>query len=278
MDEKNLTGAEITQGLDAATQTDDVNLNNDGAVADNPNPVDDAQETTVEQSTDVSSKQETSAKEEEEPKIEYKSQKDIDRAIALRLEAARKKWEKEHEAELSLARQLKALYGDDINRIIEEIDNKQAEKLADEWGIPFEMAKEFVEFRKLKNNPSLLAQPQYQANTEERLVDDLAKQEAELKKEIPDFDIVAEMNNNPVFMNMVLNGVPVKNAYYACYPEKIQKVIEQKVIQQIKSRNVKPSEITQQTGSTTKIDVNALTPEQLAELSRRARMGERIEL
>jgi len=270
MDEMNLSVAENTHGLDDAVQQDDVNLTNSV----DSNLVDDAPKTEEANQPEVNA-QDTQASDEQ--KIEYKSQKDIDRAIALRLEAARKKWEKEHEVELSLARHLKSMYGDDINRIIEELDNKQAEKLSDEWGIPFEMAKEFIEFRKLKNNPSLFVQ-QDQTNNEDTLVDDLVKQETELKREIPDFDIVVEMNNNPTFMNLVLNGVSVKNAYYACYPEKIQKTIEQKIIQQIKNRNVKPSEITQQTGSTTKIDVNALTPQQLAELSRRARMGERIEL
>ncbi len=117
-------------------------------------------------------------------------------------------------------------------------------------------------------------------------VQSLRQQEAELKREYPDFDLMREAQN-PAFARMTSpgGGLSVRQAYMALHGEelmqraaaKAQEETKTKVSQAIRAGGMRPQEngMAQSGGGTARRDAKSYTREERAEIRRRVLAGER---
>lgn len=265
-----LSGAEIEDVQDAAGQVDE-----EQEIVEQP---EEEQEVSEEETPPAAQEDEASSDEEG---TRYKTQKEIDRAIGYRLKSAQDKWQKEHSLGIELERRYKTLYGGKPpDEILNEIDTQLINQMADRLGTTYEMA----EWLYRHNQGDVISPPpQQQAQQEQQafdpeFIDGLVQQEAAIKSKYPDFDLASTVESNPEFAQLLVNGVSVETAYNAVFPDKIKKQVETEVVNRIKTRNTRPSEIKNTSGSGVSVDINNLTDEQILELAQRARRGERIQL
>lgn len=111
------------------------------------------------------------------------------------------------------------------------------------------------------------------------------KQSDMLKTRYPNFSLEAEAAN-PTFVKLLQSGVDVKTAFETVHHDEIlsgammqtAQAVRKNVTDSIKARGLRPSEngINAQAGVIVKNDVGKLTPQDRAEIARRARMGETI--
>lgn len=152
------------------------------------------------------------------------------------------------------------------------------------------------ENHKLKReNASLTREKEAQAQEKQREEEELKvqetikkwKEEAEQVKTVyPGFDFDTEVDN-PDFTRLMRAGLDMLTAYEAAHHKEImrgamqytaQKAAE-KVANSVKANASRPTEngLSSQAAAVTRIDLDNLTPEQIAEYKRRARNGERID-
>lgn len=111
------------------------------------------------------------------------------------------------------------------------------------------------------------------------------RQADDLKTRYPGFSLETEANN-PKFVQLLRSGIDVKTAYETVHHDEIlsgammqtAQAVRKNVTDGIKARGLRPSEngINAQAGVIVKNDVSKLTPQDRAEIARRARMGETI--
>ncbi len=216
---------------------------------------------------------------EEEAKQYYKSQQEVDKAFGHRLRSAQDKWHKDHTLGIELERRYRALYGNkEPDEILNDIDTQIINQMADKLGTTYEMA-EWLYTHNQQDiaEQQVAAPPQPQTQFDADFVQGLIQQEAVLKGQYPDFDLASTIQNNQTFAQLIVSGVPVETAFYATFPDRIKKQVESQVVERIKNRNMRPSEMKKPAGDTVKVDIEHMTDEQILELSQRARRGERIQ-
>ena len=111
------------------------------------------------------------------------------------------------------------------------------------------------------------------------------RQSESLKTRYPNFNLGAEAAN-PQFVKLLQSGIDVKTAFETIHHDEIlsgammqtAQAVRKNVTDSIKARGLRPSEngINAQAGVIVKNDVSKLTPQDRAEIARRARMGETI--
>lgn len=111
------------------------------------------------------------------------------------------------------------------------------------------------------------------------------RQAESLKTRYPNFSLETEAAN-PQFVRLLQNGIDVKTAFETIHHDEIlsgammqtAQAVRKNVTDNIKARGLRPSEngINAQAGVIVKNDVSKLTPQDRAEIVRRARMGETI--
>ena len=111
------------------------------------------------------------------------------------------------------------------------------------------------------------------------------KQSESLKTRYPNFSLESEAAN-PQFVRLLRSGIDVKTAFETIHHDEIlsgammqtAQAVRKNVTDSIKARGLRPSEngINAQAGVIVKNDVSKLTPQDRAEIARRARMGETI--
>lgn len=112
---------------------------------------------------------------------------------------------------------------------------------------------------------------------DEEFLADIKFQEEELKKEIPEFNLADEIEKNPMFAVMLSFKEPMAKVYGYFNPEVVYKEIEQDILERIKARNLRPAHV-EQRGKSKGVDVNSLSASDIAEIDKRVRRGERVEL
>jgi hypothetical protein len=178
-----------------------------------------------------------------------------------------------------LAQMAAARYGvdpNDLNAITQAFQNDKSylQEQADNNGVTAEVQAQLNEFESYK------ARQKY-----EDVQRQMAQQVQETLAEFPEFDLDVEMSN-PDFMNLIGAGVDVKKAYMTTHMDEImggaiQYAVgeaQRKTINDIQARGTRPLEngASSHATTSTKIDVNKLTSEQMDELEERARRGENI--
>ena len=114
----------------------------------------------------------------------------------------------------------------------------------------------------------------------------LMKQEAEVKAMYPGFDFKAEIEGNPLFKRLCLNGVSMKNAYEVVHHDEIMAQGMQFAAKQAKAKtqaaidaNAKrPAEngLHSSSAASEKVDVSKLTPAQMDDYISQVKSGRRV--
>ena len=119
-------------------------------------------------------------------------------------------------------------------------------------------------------------------------LENLRAQEAEFKKEFPDFDLMAEIQANPAFARMTSpgGGLNVKQAYMALHGDELMQRVSQAssakaqndMSRAIQSGAMRPQEngMNAQGGGIPARDYNAMTRQDWRDIRRRAQRGEKI--
>ena len=167
-------------------------------------------------------------------------------------------------------------------------DNRFYEQSALEKGIPVETEKHIRQLEMQEKQRQIEARRSLE---QERLRSHLVKlreQEAELKQEFPDFDLMAEVQSNPAFARMTGpdGGLTVRQAYMALHGDElmyrrsqaIEERTKQNMSRAIQAGAMRPQEngMTGTGGGLQNIDPAHMTREQRLEIRRRVKAGDRI--
>lgn len=157
-------------------------------------------------------------------------------------------------------------------------DNRMYEDKARLNGVSVEVQKKFDKME-LENQQLRQVEEQRKKDEETRqILDNWNKQAQELQKEFPDFNLDDALNGNHDFYDLVVRGIPIRNAYIAAFPDNYTKKIEKGITDNIRARGVRPSANSSSSSATatTQFNVNDLTPAQRREYINRAARGETI--
>lgn len=196
----------------------------------------------------------------------YKSQKEVDRAFAMRLAAERKKWEAERAAA-----------------------DAQTPPAAPTQTEPAEQASSADEPTPLastgETEPDAAAQEQEGAlpyEQERAFLRRIQQGEQKVLAIDPDFDLGREMARNPMFGLMLAQGVEVERAYAFFHPEtaeaRLRKRVEAEVLERLRMRNNRPEALRAGNNSTVHRDVSRMSEADLMRIDQRVKRGERVVL
>lgn len=176
--------------------------------------------------------------------------------------------------------------GNNIDALIEAVENDSGideamyEEEAIQNGWTVEHTKEVHRLRQMEAE-------QNRQSEARRFFEECYRQADEFKGIVPDFDFDAEFQGNREFGQLVSNGVSVKNAYFSVHADefiaKAMKTATQKATQQVVNSVISGSRRVNENGNRSGgaasfgVKVEDLTNEQLAEYSRRALKGEKID-
>lgn len=168
-------------------------------------------------------------------------------------------------------------------------DNRFYEQSALEKGIPVETEKHIRQLEMQQKQRDMEARKSLEQEQLRAHLANLRQQEAELKKEFPDFDLMTEVQNNPAFARMTApgGGLNLRQAYQAFHGDEIAQRTSQATEQRTKqnmSRAIQAGAMRPQengmtaSGGLPKLDPANMSREQRRELRRRAEAGEKIAL
>jgi len=185
---------------------------------------------------------------------------------------------------------LQTKYGTaDVNELITAMDSDATlwESEADKHGMTTD---QYMQFQQLQlNNQQLIRQEQIrqEQETQQRQVNEWMSEADSIKATYPDFDLLQEIQN-PEFVALLNNGVPMEHAYKVMHLDEITQAAamnaaaqtEKAVTDNVRARGTRPVEngSRSQSAFVTKTDVNNLTNQDMDDLIRRAAMGEIITL
>lgn len=112
---------------------------------------------------------------------------------------------------------------------------------------------------------------------DEEFLAEIKFQEEELQKLIPEFNLATEIEKNPMFAVMLSFREPMQKVYEYFNPEYLYHEIEKEILDRIKARNLRPVHV-EQRGKSGVYDINNLSANDIAEIDKRVRRGERVEL
>lgn len=220
-------------------------------------------------------------------KGDYKKQYDdrVHKNISSKV-AQINKLKAQNESYSPLIQELSMKYGitdGNVNSILEAVknDNSSYEKEAYEKNMSIDELKhlkqieaENQEYKKMVKEAQDKAQVTKQIETWQ-------KQAYEFSAVNPSFDFKAEIAN-PEFMDLLQRGVDVRAAYNVVHlndiVESAKQLSERQVIDRVKSRNNRPSELTNTLSSnvTIKSDPNSLTDDDLENIAKLVGQGKKI--
>lgn len=170
---------------------------------------------------------------------------------------------------------LKSRYkADDYEQLQKSIENDNAlwEQEANSLGMEVEQYKDYI---RTKNENTQLKAAQQEAirqRGEEEFLNRVYNQAVAYRAENENFDLRAELNSNPNFINLLQGGVDVKTAYQACHINDIVNNAQQaaaaaataEMAKNIQSRNGVPAEAGLSNGATVdeNIDLSTLSDEE----------------
>ena len=176
---------------------------------------------------------------------------------------------------------------DKLSKAIQD-DDRFYEKSALEKGIPVETEKHIRQLEMQQKQRDLEARRSLEQERIRAHVSRLREQEAELKKDFPDFDLMREIQSNVAFARMTSpdSGLTVRQAYMAVHGDEImqrqaqatEERTKQTMSRAIQAGAVRPQEngMVSSGGGLPRIDPAHMSREDRAELRRRVRAGERI--
>lgn len=192
--------------------------------------------------------------------------------------------------------------GDDLDGIMRSLsqDSRFYEEQAMREGVPVELVMQREQLNRRQAAIDAAEQQHAQERRNQQEMNELLRQAVELKAQVPDFDLMANMQN-PEFKRMVMQppygaGVPIKNAYFAlnynqiaaaqraqqeAAMQTVAREAAQKVASSVAAGAMRPAEngmSAASTGTMVRSDPSAWTAEERREVARRAKLGQRIEI
>ena len=183
---------------------------------------------------------------EEQPADYYRSQQEVDQAFAKRLAQEKKKWEKE----ASLAAEVERLK----TQTAQELPPQEAER------------------------PE---QPAEEPPAKSEFIQNITREAEEIAEQFPDFRMEKAMENR-LFAMMLASGEPLKQVVAYFYPEygrqEMREQTEREILANIRTRNLRPRSIGHANQGSMRRDVASLSDEEILDIDRRVKRGERVVL
>lgn len=246
---------------------------------------------TAEVQTETAAQPDRNAEFEKLIKGEYKDQYDarVQDTVQKRLKSSKETVDKFN----ALAPTLELLaskYGVDstnieaLNAAIQE-DDSYYEQEALEKGVTVQQLKEIRKME--RENAELRQQMQEQESRENanKLYAQWMQQEQDTKAVYPSFSLEAEMQN-PRFIDLLRSNIDVRTAYEVLHKDEIirgamqftAQTMEQKITNKIKANGARPTEggMGAQSAAVVKGDVSQLTNDDISEVIRRVKRGDRV--
>lgn len=157
-------------------------------------------------------------------------------------------------------------------------DNRMYEDRARQNGVSVEVQKKFDQLQAENEQLKASEEQKVQQERTQQILDDWHRQADELVKEFPEFNLDTALNTSRDFYDLIVRGVPVRNAYIAAFPDEYGKKVEKSITDNIKARGIRPNEnsVSSSSSATASFDVSKLTPAQRRDFVNRAARGERI--
>lgn len=182
-----------------------------------------------------------------------------------------------------MLKMLSGLYGvdpSDLKGLSKAVldDNRMYEEKARQNGVSVEVQKKFDKLQMENDQLHASEEEKQQQERTRQILEDWHNQADELKKEFPEFDLDTAVNTSRDFHDLIVRGVPVRNAYIAAFPDEYGKKVEKSITDNIKARGMRPSEnsVSSAASATSSFDVHKLTPAQRRDFANRAGRGETI--
>ena len=289
------TGAEGTQGVTAAAAMSQRKGAKSNPLADVVYGKQAATEVTVPaaegQQVETAAQPDRNAEFEKLIKGEYKDQYDarVQDTVQKRLKSSKETVDKFN----ALAPTLELLaskYGVDstnieaLNAAIQE-DDSYYEQEALEKGVTVQQLKEI---RKMERENAVLKQQMQEQESREnanKLYAQWMQQEQDTKAVYPSFSLETEMQN-PRFIDLLRSNIDVRTAYEVLHKDEIirgamqftAQTMEQKITNKIKANGARPTEggMGAQSAAVVKGDVSQLTNDDISEVIRRVKRGDRV--
>lgn len=195
----------------------------------------------------------------------YRSQEEVDHAFGKRLAHERTKWEKAQKEAQKGEPEAEGEAGGEEDALVEAM-------AAYEQQVPAS-----------GENPAIMIDRATDAAVDNAqhaaFLLGIAQQAEALSEKMP-FDLAREMEN-PVFAMLLATDAPLRDVMEYVHPElksqRLRADAEREVVERIRARNQRPAPLTRANASS-QMDVAALTDEQIREIDRRVKRGERVVL
>jgi hypothetical protein len=207
---------------------------------------------------------------EEQPTEETPPENKVEIAFGKRLAHEKSKIERKYAPIIESVKELFGIEGDDLSAIEKALVEKRVKDAAEKYGIDEGLARDIY---------GKQAAPDPQPLPHET-IDRLSAEEAAVKSEFPDFNLVEALEAHPRYMALVVEGdISVAQFNALINPQAAEKqklAAEAKITDNIKKRQEKPKPQDPRNKGIPKIDIQSLTREQLDEIAERVRYGERV--
>ena len=165
-----------------------------------------------------------------------------------------------------------------------DTDNSMWEQAAEEAGMSVEQYREYQRMQRENMRLREAQQNFFQRQRQQQQVQTWLAQAEEMKQDplLADFDLQAEIDGNPDFLDLLKKGVSVEQAYKILHMDdflgKATAQAEKVVTGNIRARGARPAEngAAAKSSAIVKDDVHSLSRADRAEIARRAAMGEHI--
>lgn len=163
-------------------------------------------------------------------------------------------------------------------------DNSMWEQAAEEAGMSVEQYRQYQQLQRENQQLREAQQNFFQRQRQQQQVQTWLAQAEEMKQDplLADFDLQAEIDGNPDFLDLLKRGVSVEQAYKVLHMDdfltKATAQAEKAVTGNIRARGARPAEngAASKSSAIVKDDVHSLSRKDRAEIARRAAMGETI--
>lgn len=165
-----------------------------------------------------------------------------------------------------------------------DADNSMWADAAEAAGMSVEQYRTYQQMQRENQRLREAQQSYFQRQQQQQQVQQWLAQAEAMKQDplLADFDLQAEINSNPDFLDLLKRGVNVEQAYKVLHMndflEKATAQAEKSVTDNIRARGARPAEngAASKSAAIVKDDVHRLTKADRAEIARRAAMGETI--
>lgn len=182
----------------------------------------------------------------------------------------RRAWEEEAGEDLLLARELRRLHeGESAQEILAQLNEARDRQAAQRLNLPPE---ELIALRER------LTRRREQQEARHRFAEALMRQEEEMRRIQPDFDLTQCIRSSPAFRALILAGEPVERAMGYLYPEAGRRLAEQQVAERMRRRAGRPHSLSAPGPRGRQATVDTMSEAELRRIDEKLKRGEHVRL